>query len=110
MPLLLRLALGLGLLVDRRRRPRFLLALDNDVAHLAGLEQTAFKEPVHQGAMLLLVLVRQGILIRAQRDNDVLATRLRIGNQANGQFRHFSSPSGYSLPPLSPRGRGGTTL
>src|SRR5579864_9301025 len=82
-PLFLRLPFTLGRRAVRRgRRLFFFLALDDDRADFAGLEDASLDEPVHEGAVLLLVLVRQGVRVGAQLDGDVLLARLRVALQA----------------------------
>src|SRR5262249_10937846 len=74
---------------DRCRRLAIgLFALDDDLADLAGLEQSSLDELFHQGLVLLFVFVRQGVLVGAQADDDVFFSRRRVTAQADGHFGH----------------------
>src|SRR5262249_22220818 len=90
----LRPALLLGRGADRRRGfPLLGLALDDDLPDLAGLEQPAVDELLDQRPVLLLVLVRQRVLVGAQRDDDVLLARRRVAAQADGHLGHANTSS-----------------
>src|SRR5262245_39159633 len=84
---------------------RVLLTLDDDLAGLAGLDQTALDELFDKCLVLLLVLVRQGILVGAHRDDNIFFSRLRIAAETDGQFRHESSRCQCVVLGSSPQSR-----
>src|SRR6516165_5876213 len=66
----LRLPLRCRGLLRRGGLAGLLLAGHGDGAQLLRLDDAAVDQLVHQGAVLLLVLVRQGVLVGAQGDDD----------------------------------------
>src|SRR5262249_32839619 len=78
----------LRVLVRRGRYAGVFFAFDGDLANLGALELAGAENLVHQFAVHLLVLVRQGILVAAERNDDILLARLRIGDQADGHLSH----------------------
>src|SRR5215471_9133032 len=100
------LCFPLGFLAGGNGHGRFLrvlLTLDDDLAGLAGLDQTALDQLLDECLVLLLVLVRQSILVGAHRDDNIFFSRLRIAAETDGQFRHESSQCQCVVLASSPR-------
>src|SRR5262249_37180967 len=109
-PVVLSAALSLGvflallLAADRQGRDLVvLLALRAALGALPGLGPSALDELVHQGAVLLLVLVGQGVLVAAEGNDNVFLAGLRVDAQADGHLGHVGSPCYSALLRSRPR-------
>jgi hypothetical protein len=70
------------------RRFLLVLTLDDDLAGFGGLEEAPFDELVDEGAVLLLVLLRQRVGVGVELHDDVLLPRLRVAAKPDDHLSH----------------------